>query len=181
MNATAQTAPAAVAPPTGRLYAGVAVFAAGWIIGLGLVPLVTGSSLATSAKATLTTLLVVVVPKLFLVGAIAILGKPGFAYLKSVLWGFFKKAAPPSEVGPWRYRLGLVMFLSPFFLGLLITYIGPVLPGGSEATPRYEKLVDVLQIASLFVLGGDFWDKLRALFVRNAKAVFPEKAAATAG
>ena len=36
-----------------------------------------------------------------------------------------------------------------------------------------------MQIASLFVLGGDFWDKLRALFVRDAKAVFPEKATAT--
>ena len=32
-----------------------------------------------------------------------------------------------------------------------------------------------MQIMSLFVLGGDFWDKLRALFVRQAKAVFPEK------
>jgi hypothetical protein len=181
MNATSKSMAAAVAPPTGRLYAGIAVFAAGWIIGLGLVPFVTGSTLTTSVKATLTTLLVVVIPKLFLVGAIAILGKPGFAYLKSVVFGFFKKAAPPSEVGPWRYRLGLVMFLSPFFLGLLITYIGPVLPGGAESTAKYEKLSDVLQMLSLFVLGGDFWDKLRALFVRNANAVFPEKAAAAAG
>ena len=179
MNASSTTT-AAVAPPTGRLWAGVAVFAAGWIIGLGLVPFVTSSDLATSAKATLTTLLVVVVPKLFLVGAIAILGKPGFAYLKSVVLGFFKKAAPPSEVGPWRYRIGLVMFLFPFILGLLLTYLGPVVPGGAEAQPRYEKLGDLLQILSLFVLGGDFWDKLRALFVRNAKAVFPSKAA-TAG
>ena len=180
MNATNPTATAAIAPPTGRLWAGVAVFAAGWIIGLGLVPFVTGSDLTTSVKATLTTLLVVVVPKLFLVGAIAILGKPGFAYLKSVIFGFFKKAAPPAVVGPWRYRLGLAMFLFPFFLGLLLTYFGPVLPGGAEATPRYEKLGDVIQILSLFILGGDFWDKLRALFVRNAKAVFPEKAAAAA-
>ena len=27
--------------------------------------------------------------------------------------------------------------------------------------------------SSLFVLGGDFWDKLRSLFVREAKAVVP--------
>jgi len=32
---------------------------------------------------------------------------------------------------------------------------------------------DVTFLASLFVLGGDFWDKLRALFVREARAVFP--------
>lgn len=176
MSATENVA--AVAPPAGRLKAGVAVFAAGWIIGLGLVPFVTNSNLATSAKATLTTLLVVVVPKLFLVGAIAILGKPGFMYLKSVVFGFFRKAAPSSDVGPWRYRLGLVMFLFPFFLGLLLTYFGPILPGGAEAQPGYEKLGDGLQLLSLFVLGGDFWDKLRSLFVREAKAVFPEKASA---
>jgi len=180
VSAPSKTPIAAIAPPTGRLWAGVAVFAAGWIIGLGLVPFVTSSDLATSVKATLTTLLVVVVPKVFLIGAIAILGKPGFAYLKSVVFGFFKKAAPAAEVGPWRYRLGLVMFLFPFFLGLLLTYIGPVLPGGAEATHRYEKLGDVLQIVSLFVLGGDFWDKLRALFVRDAKAVFPPKPATAA-
>jgi len=35
------------------------------------------------------------------------------------------------------------------------------------------------QILSLFVLGGDFWDKLRSLFVNKAKASFPEKAAAS--
>jgi len=29
-------------------------------------------------------------------------------------------------------------------------------------------------LTSLFVLGGDFWDKLRALFVRRARAAFPE-------
>jgi hypothetical protein len=180
MNTTTQPAPGAVAPPTGRLYLGICVFALGWIIGLGLVPFVTGSDLSTSLKATLTTLLVVVVPKLFLVAAIAILGKPGFIYLKSVIFGFFKKAAPAPVVGPWRYRIGLAMFLSPFFLGLLITYLGPVLPGGEDATPRYEKLGDLLQIVSLFVLGGDFWDKMRALFVRDAKAVFPRQEAAKA-
>jgi hypothetical protein len=36
-------------------------------------------------------------------------------------------------------------------------------------------------LASLFVLGGDFWDKLRALFVREARAVFPEKKDEKAG
>ena len=30
-------------------------------------------------------------------------------------------------------------------------------------------------LASFFVLGGDFWDKARALFVWDARAVFPEE------
>ena len=33
---------------------------------------------------------------------------------------------------------------------------------------------DLLLLTSLFVLGGDFWDKLRALFFHQAKAVFPQ-------
>ena len=40
--------------------------------------------------------------------------------------------------------------------------------------------VDVLMggmlVGSLFVLGGNFWDKLRALFVADARVVFPEDA-----
>jgi hypothetical protein len=165
----------AVAPPTARLWTGVGVFAFGWALTLSLVPLVTNSDFPTSVKATLTTLLVVVCPKIFLIGTIAILGKPGFAYLKGHIVTFFRKVGPPAEVGKWRYRIGLVMFFLPFLFTLILTYFGHVLPGGKEATPVYLKGGDVMQIASLFVLGGDFWDKLRALFVRQAKAIFPEK------
>jgi len=170
-----QVAPVeAIAPPKARLWAGISVFAFGWILALSLVPFVTNSNYSTSVKATLTTLLVVVCPKIFLVGTIAILGKPGFLYLKGVVMTFFRKVGPPAEVGKWRYRLGLVMFCLPFLFTLILTYFGHVLPGGKEATPAYLKGGDVMQIVSLFVLGGDFWDKLRSLFVREAKAVFPE-------
>jgi hypothetical protein len=168
------------APPTGRLVLGIGVFVLGWVLALTCVPFVTNSDLSTSLKATLTTLLVVAVPKIFLLAAIAIMGKPGFAFLKASIMGFFKKYGPPAQVGPWRYRIGLVMFFFPFMLSLLLTYIGPVLPGGAEATPSYEKLGDALQVLSLFVLGGDFWDKFRAIFVREAKAVFPERKTAGA-
>jgi hypothetical protein len=32
-------------------------------------------------------------------------------------------------------------------------------------------------LLSLFVLGGDFWDKLRALFIHGAKATLPQRRA----
>jgi hypothetical protein len=176
VNAKREGAIEPVAPPTGRLWLGVGVFAFGWILALTIVPFVTGSDLPTSAKATLTTLLVVVCPKILLIAAIAILGKPGFAYLKGVIMAFFRKVGPPAEVGIWRYRIGLVMFFLPFLFTLILTYFGHVLPGGQKASPLYLKGGDAMQVLSLFVLGGDFWDKLRSLFVREAKAVFPEKA-----
>ncbi len=34
---------------------------------------------------------------------------------------------------------------------------------------------DIVLITSLFVLGGDFWDKLRSMFIYGAKASFPDK------
>jgi hypothetical protein len=34
---------------------------------------------------------------------------------------------------------------------------------------------DALFISSLFVLGGDFWDKVRSLFIHGAKARFNEQ------
>jgi hypothetical protein len=33
--------------------------------------------------------------------------------------------------------------------------------------------------ASFFVLGGEFWDKLQALFVYGASAAFPDKSKTT--
>jgi len=38
---------------------------------------------------------------------------------------------------------------------------------------------DLVFLSSLFVLGGDFWDKLRALFNYNARAVFPGEESST--
>ena len=32
---------------------------------------------------------------------------------------------------------------------------------------------DLILLASLFVLGGDFWDKIRSLFIHDAEVHFP--------
>jgi hypothetical protein len=38
---------------------------------------------------------------------------------------------------------------------------------------RFSLAVDLLLLASILVVGGDFWDKIRALFIREAQAQFP--------
>ena len=47
------------------------------------------------------------------------------------------------------------------------------LPDSSSWRWIVKIAADVIFIASLFVLGGDFWDKLHALFVREARVTFP--------
>lgn len=157
-----------------RLVLGVAVWVAGWILGLGLMPLVNGSALSEGLKTTLNGVLLLGFPKLFLVLAVAIMGKPGFAYLKSLIGGHLRRFAPAATVSPLRYRIGLILFVTV----IVLSSIGPyVVPTAGSLRMQHPHLVamagDLLMVISLFLLGGDFWDKLRALFVREAKAVFP--------
>jgi hypothetical protein len=167
----AASAPAPAPPPTGRLYLGIGVFAFGWILALALVPVVNGSDLSTSLKATLNTVLIVGCPKIFLLGAIAIMGKPGFAYLKSII---ARKLAPPATVSVARYRIGLILLITPILLSSIADYLSlQLLPVRQEHPYLLAMMGDALIVIGLFALGGDFWDKLRALFVRDAKAVFP--------
>lgn len=158
------------APPKRRLVAGVGVFALGWAATLAMVPLITASSLPTSTRATISAIVVFVGPKLGVLAAIAIMGKPGFAYLKAQVFGYLK---PPAEVSPARHRAGIVMFVTAILFGALEPYLGFFLPGDAALGIRYALAGDLLLIASILVLGGDFWDKIRALFIREAKIRFP--------
>jgi hypothetical protein len=157
-----------------RLVLGVAVWVVGWILGLGLMPVVEASSLSEGLKTTLNGVLLLGFPKLFLVLAVAIMGKPGFAYLKSLIGARLRRFAPPATVSPLRYRIGLILFIAVIVLSSMGPYIVPESGSLRMQHPHLMAMSgDLLLIVSLFILGGDFWDKLRALFVRDAKAVFP--------
>ena len=142
---------------------GGAVFVLGWVV-----TLVTVSR--ASVPASVSAVIVFVGPKLGVLVAIAILGKPGFRYLKRLVLGYLK---PPAEVSTARYRLGIVMFVSANVLGSIEPYFGLFTADNTSPNFRYALGGDLLLLASIFVLGGDFWDKIRALFIREAKAVFP--------
>ena len=159
------------APTRGRLLAGAGVLIFGWLCPL-FVPLVLATSLGSEWKTTLSGLLLLGIPELFTLAAVAILGKPGFEYLKGILFGWFRKLAPPDAVGLTRYRTGLVMFLLPLLFGWLSIYVQALLPGFVEHPLVFAIIGDVMFLASLFVLGGNFWDKIRALFVHGATARF---------
>ena len=75
----------------------------------------------------------------------------------------------PDRVSPARYRIGLVMFVLPILFGWLGPYGASHIPGYEAHRFVVSLLGDVMFVASLFVLGGDFWDKIRALFIHGAK------------
>ena len=100
--------------------------------------------------------------------AVAIMGKPGYEYVKSLFLQAFRRVGPPRVVGRFRYRVGLMMFCIPILFGWLAPYM-------SELLDLHRHILvlaitgDALLLFSLFVLGGDFWDKLQSLFIHDAK------------
>jgi hypothetical protein len=161
------TAPPAA--PGWRFRLGILLFVLGFISPLGI-PLVTAMNLSKAWTAILSGLLMLGLPELLWLAAAAIMGKPGFNYLKGKVFSSLKKYAFPETVSRTRYRLGLAMFLVPLLYGWLDPYLSPHIPVMAQQRMVLALAGDVLWLASLFVLGGDFWDKLRALFVYESGA-----------
>ena len=158
--------------PGWRFHFGVIVFVVGLLSPL-LIPVVASMDLPLAWKATMSGLLAVGIPEILALAAVAILGKSGFNYLKARIFGFLKKHGPPDAVGRTRYRLGLVMFAVPLIFGWLAPYAPHLIPGYDAHRFWVNLIGDVIFVSSLFVLGGDFWDKVRGLFIYKAKTNFP--------
>ena len=107
---------------------------------------------------------------------IAILGKPGFDWVKAMLFKALRRVAPAARVSRTRYWIGLGMLALPVLFGFVEPYAGGHLGITDENRYSYALVGDVLLVTSLFVLGGDFWDKIRALVVHDARVHFPSEA-----
>ncbi|MBT8386615.1 MAG: hypothetical protein KJO12_04325, partial [Ignavibacteria bacterium] len=82
-----------ILPGSKKLFIAGTIFITGFLSPL-LIPIVTSSSLSTGWKATLSGLLALGIPELFMVIAAAVAGKEGFNYIKSKIFGIFKKYGP---------------------------------------------------------------------------------------
>ena len=138
-----------------------------------LVPVVQGSDLPEGIKLALSGLLFFGIPEVFFLIVIAIMGRDGYRFVTRLVWRIIKKQAPPEHVSVARYRIGLVLFSIPVLFAILSPYVGHLIPDAEANVNVYAMGGDALLLISLFVLGGEFWDKLRALFVHCATAQFP--------
>jgi len=136
------------------------------------VPLVAWFNFSTSVTATVTGGLLVAAEFMGL-AAVAVMGKSGYALIKKKLLGFIKQYGPPNKVSRLRYRIGLVMFCTPITFGWVSIYTTRWIPGFESDPFIYAVGGDLMLLVSLFVLGGDFWDKIRSLFIHDAEVRFP--------
>jgi len=102
--------------------------------------------------------------------AVVLLGKQFVTALKSRVKGFFfpkRPAGPPRPVGKIRHAVGVTLFFVSFLpyplveLTLILSH-----PTGRELNSLVAAMLagDVIFIVSLFVLGNEFWERLKKLF-----------------
>jgi hypothetical protein len=164
---TSNKEPAMKLTASSRYRIGVTLIAIGWICPI-FIPLVTNSTLSTEWKTALSGFLLVAAPEGLSLLAIAILGKDGFNYLKEKVFAVLRRAAPSAKVSRARYNTGLAVLALLFVYGSFVWYAPHLVPGYSEHRVALNLTADFLFIVNLFVLGGDFWDKFRALFSYDA-------------
>ena len=150
-----------------RFYMGAAVFTGAETAWL-LVPIASVAGWSTSQIASLSGG-VFVVNKVGLITAIAIMGKAGFNHLKRLLFGLLSKLGPPQQVSHRRYRLGLILFMVPVLMAWVEPYADAILGQGNTHRFLQDLPLELLLLVALFLLGGEFWDKVRALFRHGAK------------
>jgi len=157
-----------IAPPGNRLILGATIFVTGLICPL-FVPVVAMTDLPVGWKTAIAGLLMLGIPEVFMLVAVAVLGKPGYAYLKARLFGLFRRYALPATVGPTRYRLGLGLLVASLLTGWAAPYV-TLIPGITIDWLALAVAGDLVLFAAFVVLGGEFWEKFRALFVHGATA-----------
>jgi len=102
--------------------------------------------------------------------AVALLGKPFVELLKAKIKGFFiskMPVAPPKPITKTQHAIGVTLFFAsflPYPVAEGVLFFGH--PTGRDLHYLVAAMLtgDVIFIISLFVLGGEFWERLKKLF-----------------
>ncbi len=150
-----------------RLRIGLTILLIGFASPL-LIPVVAATDLPSGWKTALSGALALGIPEVFSILAIAVMGREGFDVIKSRFYSFIKRHGPPDRVSKPRYNLGLAMLLLPLVFAVLGPYFFHFIPVFDSYRLSVSIVGDLLVISGLLVLGGEFWDKVRALFIHDA-------------
>lgn len=107
------------------------------------------------------------------ISSIAVMGKPSYLWIQYKMH-LYRRKAVPDQVSRTRYNIGLFLFIFPFVPNYILAYSPNLFPDAYYYRMFIHFFFDVMFISSLFVLGGNFWDKLRSLFMYTAKAKFTD-------
>lgn len=148
-----------------RLGLGVAMLVIGFLLPLGSV-LVVQTDWSAPVKSLLSGLLFFGF-EILAIPAVAIMGKENFDRIMAPIRRLMGRVRLSHDVGPMRHAVGVTLFFVSFLPAYIMGYLPWLLPDVSSQRLWVNLLADAVFLISLVVLGGDFWDKLRALFQRS--------------
>ncbi|UCD61833.1 MAG: hypothetical protein JSV59_04490 [Flavobacteriaceae bacterium] len=158
----------------GKLRLGAVILVVGFFSPL-LIPLVVASNWSAATKSIISGLLAFGIPEVFMILAIAVMGKKGYELIKGKAIKYLKRFAPPDTVSLFRYRFGLALFSIPVLIGILQPYIEHLSSVFQNLPLWFTIALDAVFICSFFVLGGDFWDKISSLFKYDVRVTKTHK------
>jgi hypothetical protein len=154
-----------------RLKLGVALLILGLVMPVGTLAVV-ATEWPTPVKTVVSGILLFGF-EIMLIPAVALMGKDNFDRIWAGAMRVLKTLKPAGDVSKTRYKVGLYMLVGPTLYAWIANYAPSWLPEDYVLRVWVNVGLDVVTLASLFVLGGDFWDKVRALFLHDARVVVP--------
>jgi hypothetical protein len=151
-----------------KLIPGAIILVVGFLLPL-LIPFVLKLEISAAAKSVISGLLAFGIPELFMFLAVIVMGRPGYDYIKGKAGKYLRRFLSIDHVSRNRYNFGLVLFCIPIAFGILQPYLAHYIPFLKELPLWSHISLDVIFIIAIFVLGGDFWDKLSGLFQYKAR------------
>jgi hypothetical protein len=150
-----------------RFYAGMTAMALAVIMPLSalVVPVL---GLSTTQSALLAGVLLAGGPEVLCILAVALLGKETFLYLAHRAKTALRRAVIDQPASRARYYAGLVVILLSWLPAYIYAYSPALLPQGN-ARIYLLAAMDLAFVVSVFLMGGEFWEKVRRIFVYEGK------------
>jgi hypothetical protein len=150
-----------------RFYAGMTAMALAVIMPLtALVVPVLG--LSTTQSALLAGVLLAGGPEVLCILAVALLGKETFLYFAHRAKTALRRAVIDQPASKARYYTGLVVILVSWLPAYIYAYSPALMPQG-DARIYLLAAMDLAFVVSVFLMGGEFWEKVRRIFVYEGK------------
>ena len=159
-----------------KFYLGIVLFTYSWIPYIFVFLIEPFLDFSTTEALSLSSVLLISAEVAFAI-SVVLLGKEFINIIKTKLKKrFFKDAGDPGfkPISKLRYRIGIWLFLIslaiPSFLMEVLLYFDYVHVIGYTNCLYILLAFDAIFISSIFILSGEFLDKLRALFTYSASA-----------
>ena len=104
-------------------------------------------------------------PEAMILAGSVLLGKDGFRYYRNKIFLLFKRKSKPKPVSKIRYYTGLTIMILSVIPLYLNAYFSEIMPQQEYSKNAILISADLIFVISFFILGGEFWEKYKKLFI----------------